>query len=175
MFREQFCNKIAQTDSVWQEILPNFHQNRTVPATQFPAWGLVFCWYLVWVQGRSAITKPRVSWPQSLANQKLVTLVTIWGTWCRLSIWHLHKARGAHATLSPHSSEWQWPNKLPSILIYWLVVWRLIAHFKLPGVILKYVRKVPIYGRSVCYLVRWSGLFWATGHCTGLCYQSIFK
>ena len=131
---------------------PIFIRNRTTPVTQFPAWGSVFCWYLVWVRGRSVITKPPECHVIKVRPAES----------CQSGACHTCNNRGNMVTgvnitpgtchTLPSLQEGQWSNKLPSILIYWLAVWSVIAHLKLPGVILKCVRKVPIYGRSVLLL-----------------------
>ena len=77
MFREQICNKIAQTDGVWQEILPNFHQKQNHPSDTVSS--LRTFVLLVFGLGPRKVCDyktPSVR-PQSLANQELVTLVTI--------------------------------------------------------------------------------------------------
>ena len=103
-FFNNFVIRLHKTDRVsGGRFYPIFVRNRTSRVTQFPAWGSVFCWYLVWVQGRSVITKLWVSrdkWgpqTQSLANQKLVTLVTLWGTRWELS----NVDRGTGGTCQP--------------------------------------------------------------------------
>ena len=149
IFHEQFCNKIAQNR---QCLAGDF--------TQFSSETEADLWHSfqpedpyfagiwsgaeegLWLQNPGChVMSVRT---QSLANQELVTLVTIGehGVGCQYDTSSGGTCHDVSTCHTQHSG--QWSNKLPSVLIYWLVVWSVVAHLKLPEVILKYVRKVPI-------------------------------